>query len=78
VSDFFLCAVRANVCLITEGVTAWHHVRFSSVLVCRAYLSPCSICGSYAEYWQPWSEVVNATSGLPKQLTYLSRFNLTL
>ena len=37
-----------------------------------------NILGDYAEYWQPWSDVIDATSGLPKQLTYLSRFTLAL
>ena len=37
-----------------------------------------NILGDYAEYWQPWSDVIDAASGLPKQLTYLSRFTLAL
>lgn len=37
------------------------------------------ILGDYAEYWQPWSDVVDAASGLPaKQLRYLDTFTLTL
>ena len=36
-----------------------------------------NILGDYAEYWQPWSDVVDA-AGLPKQLTYLDHFALTL
>lgn len=37
-----------------------------------------NILGDYAEYWQPWSDVIDTASGLPKQLTYLSHFTLKL
>ena len=37
-----------------------------------------NILGDYAEYWQPWSDVVDASTGLPKQLTYLKHFTLAL
>ena len=37
-----------------------------------------NVLGDYAEYWQPWSDVVNLSTGLPKQLAYLDRFSLSL
>lgn len=36
------------------------------------------ILGDYAEYWQPWDEVVNSTTGLPRPLRHLDRVNLSL
>ena len=35
-----------------------------------------NILGDYAEYWQPWEDVVDG-AGLPKQLVYLEHFTLT-
>ena len=36
-----------------------------------------NILGDYAEYWQPWEDVVDG-AGLPKQLVYLEHFTLAL
>ena len=36
-----------------------------------------NVLGDYAEYWQPWADVVDG-NGLPKQLEYLEKFDLSL
>ena len=36
-----------------------------------------NVLGDYAEYWQPWADVVDG-NGLPKQLGYLEKFDLSL
>ena len=36
-----------------------------------------NVLGDYAEYWQPWADVVDGDE-LPKQLVYLEKFDLNL
>ena len=36
-----------------------------------------NVLGDYAEYWQPWADVVDG-AGLPKQLVYREQFTLSV
>ena len=37
---------------------------------------PTNILGDYAEYWQPWTAMVDSSTGLPTTLRYM--LNITL
>ena len=48
----------------------------ASLWALDAFNRTTNVLGDFAEYWQPWSAVVDASTGLPKSLAYMPTFEL--